>query len=142
MSLTFNDDAIALIDGNLNSPSGDIRVGELTFSEQFMEVLGFRGVDAAVQYEVFDRIMRDRDLMRSQIALFGESYYRASVNNDREAMDEILRHAAARGLDISSVMRSASRRARDEGSDMFGRNISPELLDRYERTLEYAGRET
>lgn len=101
--------------------------------------LGFRDVDVALQYAAYDDMIKSRDETRRQISLFGEAYAQASLANNREQMLSILQQASVRGLDISRVMQSSQIRMRNAGRDMFGRNFTPEQMDRYSATLSAAG---
>ena len=51
-------------------------------------------------------------------------------------MEIIARRAAAEGVDISNVLRSANRRIRDMEQEMFGRNFKEEELAKWDSVLD------
>lgn len=106
--------------------------------DQFALALGFSPVEIEREYAVYDRLLRDREDRNKMVGLFGEAFMRASMAEDQVAMEEVLRTAAVRGLDTSAILRSAASRARNLEADMFSRNVPPELLERYQATLEPA----
>lgn len=130
----------ALQEGPLRSAAtGYPMVRDFGLGARVLHGLGFRDVDIAIQYEAYRHLIKDKEEMNRQVGAFGEAYARASLNNDRETMTELLQRAAVMGISIDSVMRSAQVRMRNEGMDMFGRNFSQSLQDRYRETLEAGG---
>lgn len=102
---------------------------------QLASALGFTPVEVEREYAIYDRLLRDREERSKMIGYFGEAYMRASTSHDAVMMEEILRVATMRGLDTSSILRSATTRARNLGVDMFGRNIPDELLAEYDSAI-------
>lgn len=115
-------------------------VREMGFGARIMHGLGFRDVDVALQYEAYASLLADKNAMREKLALFGEAYANASLNNDRQRMTQLLQQAAVAGLDINDIMRSAQTRMRNAGADMFGRNFNQDQLEQYQASLRASGR--
>lgn len=132
----------ALTSDHLTSAAtGYPMIRELGWGSRIMHSMGFRDTDIAVQYAAYESLLKDRDRMREKVSLFGEAYARASIEHNYQEMNRLLQVAAVQGIDQSSIMRSAQIRMRNYGYDMFGRNFNQQQLDRYQRTLETAGRE-
>jgi len=123
-----------------SAATGYPMVREMSFGQRVLNGLGFRDTETAIQYEAYQSLISDRDAMRRKVALFGEAYAMAMVNNDRERAMELLQQATVAGLDISSVMRSSQVRMRNMGLDMFGRQFNQQQLDEYQASLEAGGR--
>lgn len=125
-----------LSDGALSSArTGYPMVTGLGPMEAIFHSLGFSTTEAELEYEIYDRMMRDKEERSRMVALLGEAYMRASHTQDQTTMEEILRVAVARGVDVSSVMRSAAKRSRDMGADMFGRSIPESVSAQYPASI-------
>lgn len=123
-------------DATLNSSStGNPMTRKLNPMEQLQTALGFTPVEVEREYEIYSRLIEDRAERTRMTGLFGEAYMRASQAQDQTQMEEILRVATMRGLDVSGVMRSAVQRAKSAGRDMLGRNLPPDVLARYPAAL-------
>lgn len=125
-------------DAALNSArSGNpmIDLGARSPVDQFALALGFTPVEIEREYAIYDRLLSDRGERDRMIGLFGEAFMRAQLQQDQVAMEEVLRTAAIRGLDPSAILRSAATRARNLGTDMFGRNMPEDVLGRYQAAL-------
>lgn len=110
------------LDGTLNSAATGYQLtGELSVADQIKQAMGFTSPVVEREYAVYESLRGDSDRRNQMVASFGEAYFLASVEGRQDDMYEILQLAALRGLDQSSIMRSAQRRARDAGTDMFGR---------------------
>lgn len=118
-----------------SAATGYPMIRELGWGARILNGLGFRDADIALQYNIYDSLVKDRDKMRERVSQFGEQYALASIAGDQERMAMVLQQAGVMGIDISRVMQSANIRMRNAGYDMFGRNFNAEQLQRYQASL-------
>jgi len=129
---TFQDGA----EGSLIAPSTGYKTVEgLGPYQQAMYMLGFNPVEVEKQYTVYDTLMKNKELRTLRTSQLGEAWAQAQVSGDRQTLELLARRAAAEGVDISSVLRSANRRIQDMNKDMFGRNFREEELAAYDSVL-------
>lgn len=124
-----------------SAATGYPMVEGLGWGQRVMHGLGFRNDEIALQYELYDRLTKDRNSMRNRIAVYGEAYAIASIDGDVERMNQVIQRATVEGMDMSAIMRSAQTRMRNAGKDMFGRNFTGAQLERYQESLGQAGYE-
>lgn len=128
-----------IVDDDLNSAAtGYARVQDVPTGQRWMMAMGFTPVDIERENAIYDHLRQDTESRREMTAMIGEAYFMASANHDQDQMEQLLRLAAVRGIDQSSVLRSAARRGRDAGVDMFGRLRGAEMED-YTAALEGLG---
>lgn len=112
---TLADDALT------SAATGYPLVDGLTPAQRIMQGLGFTATDTEREYAVYDAVRKSSETRRAQTALLGEQYYLASVGGRAEDMERIILIGAMRGVSHDSIIRSAAGRARDAGTDMWGR---------------------
>lgn len=130
-----------VLDGDITAPTtGRPMVRDLKmWPDVLMQMSGFTSARIERERQLYERMLRDKSERQRTVQLFGEAYYRASLENDQDMMMDILRTAEVRRIDVSSIMQSAAKRARDDQVDMFGRRIPKDVLERYPETLGVSG---
>lgn len=124
----WNDDALT------SSTTGYAMVDNLTFAEKLAQSMGFTPTRVEREYGIYERMRADNDTHKEMVSRLGEAYFLASTEGRQDDMQALLEVAAIRGVDQSSLLRSAARRSRDAGVDMFGRLRGADQ-SRYEEAL-------
>jgi hypothetical protein len=121
-----------------SAASGDPMIQKLGPMARFWDALGFQPTQVALQYDIYEHMLENKQEMTQKLALFGDAYAHAMTAGDSQTMGALLRQSMIEGLDVNDVMHSAQRHLRNQGLDMFGRQFNQEQRDQYQQSLAIA----
>lgn len=86
----------------------------ITYPETLMNAVGLTPLKIAKAYELSEELWANREKARAQSSRLGEAFAQALGRGDQRTMNFVVGTAVAHGYDVSSVLRSATARLRDQ----------------------------
>jgi hypothetical protein len=95
--------------------NGQPIVDGITFGEASLNALGLTPTRIAKTYELSEELWANRERARGQTTRLGEAFAQGMARGDEKVMNFVVAH----GYDLSSILRSATNRLRDQTTPMI-----------------------
>lgn len=86
----------------------------ISHPETLLNAVGLTPLKIAKAYELSEELWANREKVRAQSSRLGEAFAQAMTRSDQRTMDFVVSTAVQHGLDLSSILRSATARLRDQ----------------------------
>lgn len=107
-------------------------VAGVGLAEKLMYIFGFTPTAVEKNYQVLDKLWRDKEARIAAVRSMGKAWVEAEESGDFDTLTDITRTAMARGVDISSVIRSANARRQAGEVPSVDRGFDPAEVARWQ----------